>query len=1045
MKGSSSFRHKRIGVNVVQVCTLKKEKPLTHIMHIRYKQRMSQISILRSARHLYLIIAAVFLTVCAVTRAQELSGGLDPEIERELQFAEALTQMGLPNYAEKIIDRIKDPAARPMIEVLRIRGDLARGDFDAVKKLISSKPNQKSQDVWALKLALADGYYAWGRYPEAQGIYNSFFDAYPNGPPDSLNSFYMDSAYKYSQMLMLMGNNKAALGAYRNILKAEVPRAVERQVMTETAELAIKVAEGAPENEREALFKEVEEILNKILWVQDLWFGKGIVIMAHMRMLQGDIDGTMELIDLYKPQLIALDESLKEQNKDFEEDITKLSPMAECRFLLGVILQDEAELLLEQDPMANKARIVELLAGKPKRGKEGERTSGALQHFLNVFIRYPNTPWAPEAGTRVREVEEILTDRYDAKIKKSISDEQMEDVKKAQFVNARTLFNQQQLDKAIEAYVPVLNLFPEGPTPLAALGELARCYIETSDDQMAQMTIRYLAERFGSNAELQTDAGDKVLGLALMYSELQRPDREQAIYELYFKHFRNHPRIAATLFRFGNEHFEKQEYDKAMEYFQQIADDYSDQPIWDHAMSKVAYCYYEKDDHVNEIKTLESLIEKLEKKAIPGHALVNAKFRVAFAYKELGPKYIPSAFNRYLEIIKMLGEGADSAKYAKTSEEEKGNSKTLEAAMFYKAVCYSMLDADGKKKQQYQLMAIRSLEELIEAFPKSEFAPIALSQIGTLWTILEQPSKAEEALQKLQSKYPDSTEARNALFTLGMNLLKLDQRKRAITVFKQMFEGNGQYSDTQILRAGEELQKAGEYEIALDAMNKVLQSTGPDQRALWEPAMVSKGELLVETGAFREGAETLEKVFEAYPMSGFTVQAARALSKAYAELAMREADKDPRFDLFNQAVSAIKKVSRFDKSPGAGARTEVNVARILVKKARAEEEFGTAERAAEYKGEAIAAFQTLVLLRDPSDTHVRPHIEDAYHECLPLLMEIGKWEDALADCDKYLEEFSTGRYVLDVRKWRNRAMIEVKTKQTTASIPASATGAGPAE
>ena len=40
-------------------------------------------------------------------------------------------------------------------------------------------------------------------------------------------------------------------------------------------------------------------------------------------------------------------------------------------------------------------------------------------------------------------------------------------VEKAQFTFARGLFNQQQFKKAIPAYIDVLNLFPEGETPVS--------------------------------------------------------------------------------------------------------------------------------------------------------------------------------------------------------------------------------------------------------------------------------------------------------------------------------------------------------------------------------------------------------------------------------------------------------------------------------------------------------------------------------------------------------------------------------------------------
>ena len=71
----------------------------------------------------------------------------------------------------------------------------------------------------------------------------------------------------------------------------------------------------------------------------------------------------------------------------------------------------------------------------------------------------------------------------------------------------------------------------------------------------------------------------------------------------------------------------------------------------------------------------------------------------------------------------------------------------------------------------------------------------------------------------------------------------------------------------------------------------------------------------------------------------------------------------------------------------------------------------------------------MVSVRDPA---VRKHIETAYHECLPLLLEMERWTDAFNDAEQYLSIFErTGRYVSDVRAYRTRA----RTKMMTAGSP----------
>ncbi len=62
------------------------------------------------------------------------------------------------------------------------------------------------------------------------------------------------------------------------------------------------------------------------------------------------------------------------------------------------------------------------------------------------------------------------------------------------------------------------------------------------------------------------------------------------------------------------------------------------------------------------------------------------------------------------------------------------------------------------------------------------------------------------------------------------------------------------------------------------------------------------------------------------------------------------------------------------------------------------------EQAILYRNDAVAAYETVIMFRNANDAEVRPHIEDAYFYCLPLLLEMERWDDALQDADRYLEK-----------------------------------------
>lgn len=970
---------------------------------------------------------AALSAVCATSplMAQDLTSprDLDPEVRMELRYANGLTALGMPDYAEIVLDRLEGRQGGPMYKVIKLRGLISMGRFEDVRRIIGREPDQDSEAVWAMKMALADGYYAWGRYDEAQGIYNMLFKAYPNGPPEALNEFYVNSAYKCAQMLILMGRLDAAVEAYENVFKGKVEEHVKRQVLTETAEVLVRLAEKAPPEKRARYIDKIENITNEILWVQDLWFGKAIVILAHVKLIEGDVDGAMRLVDDYWEQLKTVDASLRRQARESGEDLTRLSPLVECRYLLGVMMQNEAERLLAAG--GDRDTIVTLLAGREiKRGPKTTRSTGALQHFLNVFIRYPDTTWAPDAGARAARVEELLKQEFGAKIKKHVTSEQMAKVMHFQFQNALALYNQQRFDEAAEAYLKVLNLFPEASPAVNALGNLARCYIELASEIHADTIMHHLAERFCRHPSLMTRAGDEVLRLAALFQEREVPEKRDQLYNLFFRYYGHHARAPYIYQRLGDEAFNADDFERAADYYRKIADRYADSPLYPEALNKMAVCFSKLEKPLDAAKVLTSYIEALETREKPGSAAVQARYRLAYAFKQAGGKYLPSAANRYTELVKLLR--GDRSRYQANEEEAEANARILQGALFYKAACFAALKKPQDKLKTYRMYAIKVFNELVEEFPSSDFAPAALSQAGTLWTILGNPEQAQRVLRRLQKQYPDSEEARNALFMLGSSLLDLGMRRHATEIFKEMFEGAGNYTPRQILAAATALHEAGEHVIALQAFERVL--VAEPERPVDERARLGKGRLLIDMERFADGAAVLEAMLETYPKSGYTVNASYSLSRAYAAMGSREAEADKRVDLFNEAIKAMKRVRRFETSPGGRARSDVELGKILELKAEAEEEFGSEAKARDYTEAAIATYQTLTLLGDIDHPDVRPHIEEAYAQCMPLLLDIERWQDVLDDCDRYLEFFPRGRYVVQVRNWRNRAKVRMATQ-----------------
>jgi len=974
------------------------------------------------------------LAACAQD-ALDAGSGLTPEQERELEYADRLLEARMPNYSTLVLERLSLPPE--IMNIRKVQGLLAIGKFVEAEAIVAANPGD-TQGAWTLKLALADGYYMHGKYDKAQAIYDSFFKKFPNGPEGALKPFYMTSAYKYAQMMLLTGNRKAAADAYRMAIKAKPERHVARQLQSELCEVLIQLAEAAKGAEREALLKETKAIVDEILWKQDVWFGRAVVMMAHMRMMQGNIDGALSLVEDYSAELTKIDEDLQAQSTP-DEDLTKLSPMAQCRYLIGKIMQEEAERIIKEG--GDRQKALELLIGK------GGKTSGAVQHFLNVFIRYPNTSWAPDAGNRFRKVEELLKTVFDKEIKTKITPDQWAAVEAAQFREARTLFNQQRFTEAAALYEQVLGLFPDRETAVQALGELAACYIDTGDIVLADTVVRHMSERFNKNPVLMPLAGDQVVRIAFKYGELNQPEKLRETYGVFFEYFKNHPRTVLELYRYADEAFRNNDLDLALEYYQRIVADHEGKPAYMDALNRITTIYEKQGKVQEQLKALNVLIKKLEESGEKTHLQISAMYRFAAALKGLGPKFADPSVKKFNELETLLKDEAVRAAYQKNPDEAKANLQVLQGAMLFGAIsdatrkevppavkeaiekrAQRKLDDEWILKNYYKANAIKKLEDLVKLFPDSVFAPSALSQIGTLYTVIGKADEARKTLQQLQKDYPESKEAKNAVFMIGLNLLEMGMRTEAVAYFKQMFSGEGEYTPSQILTASRTLFDAGEFAIAIEGYDRIIQSE--KEQKLLEPARVGKGLALVRLERFAEAVTLLEKVLEDYPKSGYTVDICRAASAAYAAVASVTPEEPKRFEMFNKAVEVMNRALKFAKDDGTKTELYVGVARTFERKSAAEKQFGTPEKAASYRDEAVAAYQSVIMFRNPNDAAVAPHLQDAYAACLPLMLEMQRWDDVVQDAQNYLAAFPNGKYALVVRQALNRARVSGGTAQT---------------
>ncbi len=1003
-----------------------------------------------------IMAVAVFASFAAFAQQEDPEAARERELNEGLRYVKGLQQYLFADIADLVLKEltVKFPEAKAKLAVLELEGELARGKFDEVKARIAREPNQNSPETWAMKLALADSYYAFGKYPEAKGIYEGFFKQYEKEVPEALGAFYNDSAYKYAQMLLNLKERENALKMYKLLLgqKKKLPEHVERQCLAEMAEIALSLADDEKDKTKQAaLCKDVNGWADKLLWKQDLWFGKAIVLKAHALMINHKAEDAKKLVNDYMGTLTAIHQALVEQEAETGEPLTRVSPMAECRYLLAVMLQNEADRIMAEDGFnvnnsEKREEVLSLFLGSKNAGKR--KGDGAYNHFLNVYMQYPESNWAADAGERAEAVRTILVDTFGGKVESPVTPEQTARVRQIQFRDARALFAQGQIDNARDRLIQVLNSFPDCAEAIPALGDLARCYMQGIQDNpdaelYTDTVIGHLAERFCSGSDTMQPAGDELIRLAENWLEYGRADKRLQVYDLFFRLYPAHSSCPIYLASFGEKAYKDQDYASALNYFQITANNYTNSPRAFDALNRIVTIYEETKDLTNTIIAANNYVRRLESVGRVTQELMTARFRVANAQKDYGVDILRSGTTNATELargVKAVSVAASSfdklAETLKTppataqvnDEEKKRNKALREAAMYGKAFCLSQVPGDPERVAKIRALAIQTYESLVNDFPESGSAPNALIQIGSLYAMDKKLDKSEEALTRLRKDYPDSEQAKNALPMLARNLMELGMREEAISRYRDMFSATGaKYSDSDIFHASRALLDAREFELSRQGLDRVM-ANAADNPVLMAQARYAECELLVATKDYAAAVDKLNAFIKDYPNYTLMIDAKLLYCTAASEAGRVEKDKARRKELFDTAIEAMKDVKKRRTSAVDKANADIEIGRIMTRKAKAEKEFGDEERANDFRGQALISYQGFIDSVDKANAQLLPIVEIAYFESIPLLIESGDWDIVDENADAYLSTFPHGKYRTDFTAWKNQAKIELGNK-----------------
>lgn len=805
-------------------------------------------------------LAAALLALPLAARAQGASAdpSKNPELRFELQYVDALNRAGFPDYAEMAIRDVEArfPGVGVLLKIKKLEQLLLLGHFEEARKIIAAEPDQESAEAWGMKLTMGDYLYAHGKYPEALGIYKGLLDRFGTTPDEKLDGLYANAIFKYAQMLLFLGKDEDALPVYEKLAKIKGLSAEEKRQFTfEYAQLLVKVAEGVGKASADTYLATAQKQINDLMWIQDLWFGRAVALMAHIRMAKGDMDGAKSLVEDYMDQLSDMDEQLRQQGEADGQDYMNLSPLAECRYLLGTMFLDKAK--------------EDLKSAKP-RSKEEDAAADllleAMEHFVNVYVEYPSFTWATEAMARSEECTSIL-EELGFEVQDSISPQQRHDVAVKQFQNAGVLYNQNQFEASMKAYLNVLGAFPdELPSALIALENVAKAAIELSEQDASGESADYyelysgailghIAEHFSRFPKKgMVQGGNTLRSLSQFYAEHGKPALSREATRLYFELYPRHPQAASGVMAEAAKRYaaEPPDLDGAIEYFTIMVERYPKNPHSFRAQRFLADAYKKKGDFAMELATRSNYLVRVSQKEKPGNELVIARYslanmlrdraiadlreatlaqneasrpvpgeteeeaaaRAAKAKKELfaATKEVLSVVNKQIKpLVDLLSDPAKRAAYESNAKEKAFNDSVLEHCYFDRAFCLSSLHEPKAQEAEFKRQAIQSYEKILAIYAAAgddaekkkqaeSVLPRVLLQLGTLYTTLKAENDAEQEANtqqasdyftRLSKEFGESEEARNALFLQGKSLIDLGYTSQGIAKFKEMFSTPG--------------------------------------------------------------------------------------------------------------------------------------------------------------------------------------------------------------------------------------------------------------
>ena len=1016
---------------------------------------------------------------------------LDPALQAEIRYVEALIDNGYPDFAEPVIAETKKkwPESETKFFAIEIRGMLSLGKFDEAEKKIAALPDRNGPKYWAARLEVANNLFFRGKKAECSKIYDEFFKAFPK-PTKEIREFYMQACYAWGQILVGDKRFEEAVKVYAGLLaqinkkKSDDDANTWCNVGCETAEMYLKLATDLPDpKKRKQYLDPAKKIVDQLLWEQErpVYFGRAIAMKANIELLKGDVAKAQQTINEYMEQLEQLHQQIVEFDPDGKEGLRKFSPMPLCRFMLAKMLWDEAQAEFKK-PKRDDERVKSLLFGD--KTTSGKRNGlGAFNHSLNVFIQYPESTWAADAGEMSEKIKAFAEKEYGAKINTRITPEQLAKVRQMQFRSPAEKMAEDKVEEAIKEYLEVLARYPEVKESVYAIEDVVRGYLnllaaDKENAKAAEWRIDadavegYLAERFAGikDREIMTMAGESVLRLAAMEKQRGQLARADRLYREFLTNYRRHVSAASTASSMLGEAMRGERWADAIGLCRLVQKYYTNSIYYAASYSQESYCHSKLDERAEAIAAMKKYVEVEQ----DGIAREQARMALAQMYQKEGfdivsgaetnetPEAVSAALAagsaQIVRGIKEFRAFADKADKAladpSLTKADKAKYNLLrEQALFLVGDCWRRMTKPEAKLKAFRENAAKSYEDYLAAYPEGMFSTNAYVRLGTIYTALGDLEKSKDALDRLSKKFPESREAKNAKPQLAKSLIEMGLRKEGTEIYAEMLRTDGAYTAGQFVNAGEALIEAKSWDLANDAFEKAVHKAGTNSYQTVARARIGQAKALYKRKAYVEARDALDHFLDDEKMSkmAIAVDATRLLIEVASEQGRTEKDNDLRAKHFGKAIGAVKRLRNYWKNKPQWELDSVDLmsAEVKLRQMSAEETMGLKEEAIESGKKAAATLLGFLQSHGVDENHpvdkLTPgdlaNLERCYSMMVPLYSKLGSEyaNDVAKYGQEYLDLFPNGKARTEIQNAMNQAKAE------GAKIPAAAEKAPAAE